>query len=97
MMRDAHGPASLLVRADDKFAFAFRRGRQEVTRREGREWKQSFQPSIPFLVRLELCHVEINCFTRPRNIVTRTFESRDVGSTGLSCKQPYLWERTCVN
>jgi len=49
-------------------------------------WKQSFQPSIPFLARLELCHVEINCFTRPRNIVTRTFESRDVGSTSLSCK-----------
>lgn len=61
------------------------------------EWKQSFQPSIPFLARLELCHVEINCFTRPRNIVTRTFESRDVGSTGLSCKVIYGNARVWIN
>lgn len=29
-----------------------------------------FKPSIPFLARLERCHVKINCFTRLWNIVT---------------------------
>lgn len=83
MMRDARSGVALLVRADDKFAFASRGSVDGVTRREeqadaGDGKGILSQPSIPLLARLELCHVEINCFTRPRNIVTRAFESRDV-------------------
>lgn len=94
---ETHGPASLLVRADDKFAFAFRKGRREVTRRERTEGMETefstldsvSRPAGTLPRRNQLLYSSSkHCYVNIR--ITRR---REYGP----CRQAYSWECMCVD